>query len=269
MVQSPTQPHSLDPVASDPFVWIHIADIIILPLWLALTVLGLATADPVLPPGLERLFLGLAGVAPVAVMQFKKPFYLFSLVAVVLPPAELTVTRRRILAVFQSWEYRWVILPVTIVLMLFIGERLYDVAPFFRTISPLHESGQGSRLTGLILAGAAFCAANLFVQIPAAAALALFFPQSKWLALEPVISIEDHFTLVGKPVAHLLAQWTPQEPQPDLSSENPEQEELSDHSIEADKTLSPAVNLEGSLNSPEKPESPEADLEPEANSVES
>lgn len=262
MAQSPTSLNSLDPVSSDPFVWIPIAGIIFLPLWLALTVLGLATSDPLLPAGLERLLLGLSGVATVAVMQFKKPFYIFSLVAVVLPPAELTGIRRRILAVFQSWEYRWVILPVSILFMLFVGERLYDIAPFFRTVSPIHESGYGSRLTGLILAGVAFGTANLFVQIPAAAALALFFPKSKWESLDPVVSIEDQFTLVGKPVSQLLGQWAPQDPEPSPESPAPE-------SNDTDETVTSEVNLQGSLNSPEKPEGTEQDLDPEDNSLES
>lgn len=191
---------------AEPFLWIHIAGIVVFPLWMALTVIGLATGAPLLPVWLEQLILLTLGIGLVARMQIRRPFYLFSVLAVSLPPEQLSPQRCRILSGFQSWTYRLVPLLVILVMIL-LGEWLYDIAPLFHSLSFLPEN----RVVGLGVAILGFWGANLFIQIPAAAAWALSSDQHRLDQYSPVDpeTVESQFTVVGRRWSNLLSRWDP------------------------------------------------------------
>ena len=87
---------------SDPYLWIHLAGVAALPIFLEVCFLGLAVGDPVLPLGLELLLVAAVGIAPVVWMQWQRPFYIFSLMAIALKPEQLTVDRRKLLRLFKA-----------------------------------------------------------------------------------------------------------------------------------------------------------------------
>ena len=62
----------------EPFLWIHAAGILLFPLWVGLTLIGLATGDPLLPVGAEQAWVAVVGIGPVFAMQWRKPFDIFS-----------------------------------------------------------------------------------------------------------------------------------------------------------------------------------------------
>ncbi len=224
---------------AEPFLWIHIAGIVVFPLWMALTVIGLATGDPILPVWLEQLLVLAIGTGLVARMQIRRPFYLFSVLVVSLPPAQLSPQRCRILSSFQTRTYRLVPLLVILVMIL-LGEWLYDIAPLFHRLSFLPES----RWIGLGVAILGFWGANLFIQIPAAAAWVLSSDQHQLDQYSPVDpeSVEDQFTVVGKRWSNLLSRWEPEtltETPPAISEDQAEdtEDQQEDQAEEPDQAL--------------------------------
>ncbi|HTL88469.1 MAG TPA: low-complexity tail membrane protein, partial [Leptolyngbya sp.] len=75
---------------TEPYLWIHLAGIAVLPLSLMICLLGLAAGDPILPPVVELGLVAIAGIAPIAWMQIQQPFCIFSLLAVAVRPERLS-----------------------------------------------------------------------------------------------------------------------------------------------------------------------------------
>ena len=67
----------MKPWRCDPYLWVHLAGLATVPLWIGLCLLGLAVGNPTWP-GLELGFIVAVGVLPVLVMQLRRPFYIFS-----------------------------------------------------------------------------------------------------------------------------------------------------------------------------------------------
>jgi len=178
----------------EPFLWIHAAGILLFPLWIGLTVIGLATGDPLLSVGVEQAAVAVAGIGPVFAMQWRKPFDVFSLWVAAVPPEELTPDQRRILAAFLSPEHK-ILTLLAALLLLEVFERLYDFAPLFAPLTP----GNGTRLAGLAIAAFGFWGANLFLQIPLAAIRVLLLSEPELAQLDPIPAeeIESRFSVVG------------------------------------------------------------------------
>jgi hypothetical protein len=178
----------------EPFLWIHAAGILLFPLWMGLTVIGLATGDPLLPVGVEQAAVAVAGIGPVLAMQWRKPFNVFSLWVVAFPPEELSPDQRRILAAFVSPEHK-ILTVLAAFLLLEVLERLYDLAPLFAPLTP----GDGSRLAGLVIAAFGFWGANVFLQIPLAVARVLFLSDLELAQIDPIPAeeIESRFSSFG------------------------------------------------------------------------
>jgi hypothetical protein len=67
----------MQPWRCDPYLWVHLAGLATVPLWIDLCLLGLAVGNPTWP-GLELGFIVAVGVLPVLVMQLRRPFYIFN-----------------------------------------------------------------------------------------------------------------------------------------------------------------------------------------------
>ncbi|MFS8859526.1 low-complexity tail membrane protein [Synechococcus sp. H60.1] len=191
----------------EPFLWICAAGILLFPVWLGLTVIGLATGDPLLPVGVEQAAVAVAGIGPVFAMQWRKPFDIFSLWVAAIPPEELTPGQRRILAAFLSPEHK-ILTVLAALLLLEVFERLYDFAPLFASLTP----GGGTRLAGLAIAAFGFWGANLFFQIPIAAVRVLLLSELELAQIDPIPAeeIESRFSVVGDrhiPLLQRLLRW--------------------------------------------------------------
>ncbi|MGQ9838844.1 MAG: low-complexity tail membrane protein [Cyanobacteriota bacterium] len=185
----------------EPFLWIHAAGILLFPLWIGLTLIGLATGDPLFPVGVEQALVAVAGIVPVFVMQWRKPFDIFSLLVVAISPQDLTLEQRRILAAFLSPEHK-ILTVLTAILMLEVCERLYDFAPLFAPLTP----GTGTRIAGLAIAAFGFWGANLFLQIPVAVARVLLLSEAELAQIEPIPTnqIESRFSIAANQHTQLL-----------------------------------------------------------------
>ncbi|MEM9163267.1 MAG: low-complexity tail membrane protein [Cyanobacteria bacterium P01_F01_bin.4] len=146
----------------EPYLWLHLTGLALVPLWLDICLAGLATADPVLPVGLEMALISMVGTLPILWMQWQRPFYIFSLGMVALEPAALTPTQRQMLSLMRSQWVRAATLGGAGLLVLILWQ-LYQMAPIAATTTPFVGMG---RLGGLVIAAMAFLAANLFTQVP-------------------------------------------------------------------------------------------------------
>ncbi|WP_448561065.1 low-complexity tail membrane protein [Trichothermofontia sp.] len=191
----------------DPFLWIHLAGLAALPIWLELGWLGLATGDPVLPVPVEVGILALlAGGLPLW-MQVMCPFYIFSIPGLVLRPEQLVKSQRQILRQMYDRRNYLVILAVPLVWAVIIWQ-LYRFAPLASGLTPLPANWH---LVGLAIAIGAFTLANLMTQVPLAVLQVLLTPGPELAALEPYPTeqISQDFTGLGWPVDHIPFVPTP------------------------------------------------------------
>ena len=186
----------------DPYLWIHLAGLAALPIFLELCLLGLAIGDPILPVWLELLLVAVVGIAPVLWMQWQRPFYIFSIVAVALKPEQLTEDQRRLLTLFKSQRNRLTAGVVTVGLLLLV-RWMYGAAAIASEVAPALPGG---RATGLLLAAVAFLGSNLFLQVPVSVAGVMLTGQSDFAKLAPYApdQIRQSFTSIGLQIRQIL-----------------------------------------------------------------
>ncbi len=213
-----------------------------------------------LPVGLERLLVEAIGILPVVWMQAQKPFYIFSVLVVALPPDQLSLQRRQILGGTQLWQYRWITVGLVSVIMAWQLAWLYDVAPLFAPLVSWSNRG-----LGLLIAGVGFLSANLFLQIPAFAGMMLVLKPSHLDRLHPIPAegLSQAFTIAGKPVSQLLDRLTIQLPATADSTSNQPAE---DETVPAEAT---AEDVGEATTTSETATEPTANESPESPQIES
>ncbi|MBW4576794.1 MAG: low-complexity tail membrane protein [Aphanothece sp. CMT-3BRIN-NPC111] len=187
---------------SEPFLWIHLAGLAALPLFLELCWVGLAVGDPLLPVWLELVLVASVGIAPILWMQLIRPFDIFSILALAIKPEQLTPKQRRILSLFNTPANRFVAICAA-VFMLWVLWQIYRAAPVAASVAFFPP---GWRLAGLLLAGWAFLASNLFLQVPVAVLRVLLTSEAVFAKTEPypVERIPQDFTMPGWQVNQIL-----------------------------------------------------------------
>jgi hypothetical protein len=187
---------------SDPYLWVHLAGLAAVPIFLELCMVGFATGVPLLPAWLELLLVGAIGIAPVLWMQWQRPFYIFSLLMVALKPEQLTEDQRRLLTLFRSQRNRILAALVPVILFILLNQ-VYYAAPIAAEVVPFSE---GWRLLGVGLAAIGFLACNLFFQVPVAVAGVMLNSETAFATTTPysVEQVRQQFTLLGFPLNRLL-----------------------------------------------------------------
>lgn len=192
----------------DPYLWVHLAGIATVPLWLAICALGLAVGSPQWP-GLELALLAGLGVSPALLMQLGRPFYIFSLLALTLKSTALSDDQRRLLTLFQQWWIKGLAVAAPVPLVWLLWE-IYPRAVVASDITPFTPWG---RLGGLAVAAGSFAMANLFLQVPVSvlAVMATSEKRFKRTSPYPLDQIQDRFTQIGIPLSRLLPEVLPPE----------------------------------------------------------
>lgn len=200
----------------EPFLWLHLAGLALVPLLAAVCILALAVGEPSLPGVLEWFLLAGLGVGPVLAMQVLKPFCIFALVAVALKPEVLTLEQRRLLPWFRTPFGQVGAIALSIVLLLGFWQ-LYRWAPLAVAVTPWPDAPRGM---ALLVAVIAFLGINLFTQVPLSAARVLLVSDSQLAATEPytVERIKQDFTILGLPIGAILPGLLMELPGPALSS---------------------------------------------------
>ncbi|MEM9539307.1 MAG: low-complexity tail membrane protein [Cyanobacteria bacterium P01_E01_bin.42] len=205
---------------SEPFLWIHLAGLAVVPPSLLVVWLGLAAGDPSLPVVLEIGFLAIAGILPIAWMQWQQPFNIFSLLVVAIRPDRLTLEQRKILRLLKTLKVRIATIAIALFMAWTIWQ-IYRIAPLAAIATPLSPRWH---LLGLFAAAIAFFFSNLFLQIPVSVLGVLLTPDSRFAEIEPyeTDSIRRDFFSFGLKVQNPLAlaslptaKDTPPQTQPD------------------------------------------------------
>lgn len=187
----------------EPYLWVHLAGLATVPLWLDLCLVGLATGIPRVPPIFELALLVLLGSGPILWMQWRRPFSIFSLLVLVLPPDLLTEDQRRILRLFKSPTTKALSLLVPLGLTWTLLQ-LYRLAPIAASVTPLHTG----HTVGFLVALISFLACNLFIQVPLSVLRVLAVGSKRFALVDPypVEEIPQDFTMLGMRVNKILPE---------------------------------------------------------------
>lgn len=191
---------------SEPILWIHLAGLATLPIFLEICLLGLAVGAPVLPVWLEFLLVATIGSVPILWMQLQRPFSVFAIIGLAQKPEQLTEQQRKILSLINTRLNR-VLSILVATLLLEVLWQLYCIAPIAANIVSLLPEW---RLAGLLIAGLAFLASNLFLQIPVTVARVFVTSETEFAATKPYARkrITQDFTIVGLQVNQILPPLT-------------------------------------------------------------
>lgn len=187
---------------SEPFLWIHLSGLAVVPLSLQLLWLGLAVGDPLSPFWLELLLVGVVGIVPILWMQWTKPFDIFSLLIVAQKPDSLTSEQQRILRLFKNKQQRPLSL-INAILMGWVLWQLYQLAPLAAIGSSILPQW---RVLGLVIAAIAFLITNLFFQISISVLAVFLVGIKQYEVAEPYSpeKISQEFTIPGFRVKKIL-----------------------------------------------------------------
>ncbi|KZL48843.1 hypothetical protein A2T98_15750 [Nodularia spumigena CENA596] len=187
---------------SEPILWIHVAGLAMLPIFLVLCLLFLSVGEPLLPVWMELFLVAGIGVLPLLWMQLHRPFYIFAILGVALKPENLTEQQRKILCLINTKLNRFLSLVAAILLIGVLWE-LYQVVPQLESLAKFIPQWRG---LGLLLAALAFFASNLFLQIPVSVARVLVTNETEFAALEPLSleKIQQDFTILGVRVNQIV-----------------------------------------------------------------
>lgn len=190
----------------DPYLWVHLAGLATVPLWLVVCLLGLAVGYPTAPALELSLVLGL-GCLPVLYMQLLRPFSIFGTLFLALKAQALGEDRRKLLTVFRSWRVRG-LAPFAAILLGWIGFKLYQVAPVAAGVTPFSDWG---RPGGLALATVGFFGANLFLQIPVSVLRVLLTSDRQLQSVDPypLEAVSSNFVHFGLRVPKILPTIIP------------------------------------------------------------
>ncbi|MBD2089420.1 low-complexity tail membrane protein [Microcoleus sp. FACHB-1515] len=191
---------------SDPYLWIHLAGVAVLPLTLELCLLGLAIGDPIFPPIVERLIVLTIGIVPIFLMQWQRPFYIFSVLLVAIRPEYLTIDQRRILKRFKTLGHQILTLLVAIGLGAVLLQ-LYQIAPL--VLQPAAQFPQWRGL-GLLIASGGFLLSNLFLQVSLSVLRVLLIKETEFALIDvyPIEQIRSNFSIFGWQIKQIVPPLT-------------------------------------------------------------
>jgi hypothetical protein len=189
---------------SEPILWIHLAGLATLPIFLEICWLGLAVGQGVLPVWLEFILIAAIGCFPVLWVQLQRPFSIFAVVGIAQKPEQLDEQQRKILSLINTPANRLLAVLVAIFLIAVLWQ-LYQFAPVAATVVRFSPSW---RWVGLVIAALAFLASNVFLQIPVSVARVFVTSETKFAATKayPLERIPLDFTIVGLQVNQILPQ---------------------------------------------------------------
>ena len=191
---------------SEPFLWIHLAGLAVVPLTLELMWLGLSVSEPLPFFWLELIFMIVVGIVPVLWMQWNRPFDIFSLLIVSLKPEQMTLEQQCILSLFKKRQQRFLTVTLAIVMLIVLWQ-VYRLAPLATIVIPFFSQ---VRIAGLMVAALAFLLTNLFVQVSVSVLVVLLITEEEFALTKPyaIELISQNFTIPGFKVKNILPSLT-------------------------------------------------------------
>jgi hypothetical protein len=196
---------------SDPYLWVHLAGVAAVPIFLELCLLGLGMGRLLMPIWFELLFVGGLGIVPILWMQWQQPFCIYSLLLLAVRPDRLSDDQRKVLTLFKAPIAPFLAVGVAVLMAAVLWE-LYTIAPIAQgAVFP-----NATRGMGLLWAAIAFFFANLFLQVPVSVGRVLLIGDRTFKAALPyaVEQVPRAFTLLGFRVDSILPTLIPKPAKP-------------------------------------------------------
>jgi hypothetical protein len=184
------------------YLWIHVAGMAFVPLFLQVVWLALAVSQPLPFFWIELFLLVGLGFLPILWMQWSRPFSPFNILLLTVNPSSLSEDNRRILTALKSPRQRWLTAIASIVSLITLW-LLYQYAPLAREAASFLPQ---FRVFGLLIAIVAYFLANLFLQVSFSVLPLIFLQPKTYNSLEPypVEQIKQDFLVFGFPLAKAL-----------------------------------------------------------------
>jgi hypothetical protein len=194
---------------SEPILWLHVAGLATLPVFLGLCLFFLSIGsidEPLAPKWLEILLVAAIGVVPVLWMQLRRPFYIFAILGVAIKPDKLNDKQLKILSLINKKLNRSLVIVAAVILVLVLLP-IYSYSLQLASLMPVPAQW---RSLGLLLAGLSFLGSNLFWQIPLSVAGVFVASETEFnnCKVYPVERIAQDFTILGVRVNQILPQFT-------------------------------------------------------------
>jgi hypothetical protein len=186
----------------EPFLWIHFAGLITLPVWFGLFAVGFAIGTPLLPFWVELGLVAIVGITPILWMQWYRPFYIFSILLVAVQPKTLTLVQRQILSCFRT-QLNQSLSVVTTVLLIILLSQVNRVNVWVSHIAGIFPQWHGM---GLLLAMMGCLGCSLFCLIPSSVMGVLLTKHDDFIQTSPLSEseIRQGFSIFGWQVRQIL-----------------------------------------------------------------
>ncbi|MGI0492675.1 low-complexity tail membrane protein [Alkalinema pantanalense CENA528] len=183
----------------DPYLWIHLSGIVVVPIALLGCWIALTAAPPSFSSIVEFLLIFLIGVLPILWMQWQKPFYIYSILVIAINPDDLTPNQQKILTLFENCRN-----PLLLMLgAIGLGVLLWQIQAGAQLVPPIVPLPQIFRLPA---AAIAFFMATLFLEVPLSVLRVMLAGEDTFLNAQPLAihTIRQKFTIVGLKVNKIL-----------------------------------------------------------------
>ncbi|MBV5260896.1 low-complexity tail membrane protein [Synechococcus moorigangaii CMS01] len=186
----------------EPYFWLYMAGLALLPLVWALLAIALAIGIPLPLANVELGLILLLGGLPVWLLQILRPWQPFGLFIFQIPPERLDERQRQVLRLVQGT--RQPILNVFGAIAMVI--LLWQVAHYAPLAVGLTAGLPQWHLLGLGAAVILFFLANLLLQIPLTLLPTLFISETTVQSIDPhpVVSVRRDFACWGLPLGQLF-----------------------------------------------------------------
>lgn len=186
----------------DPYLWLHMTGLALLPLTLALLAIALSIGIPFPLSVAELVLIVLVGGVPVWALQILRPWNPFSFLIFQIPPERLDDRQRQILRLIQGTRQPLFNGLGAVVMVLL----LWQIAHYSPLATGVAAGIPQWHILGLIGAAIAFFFSNLFLQIPLTLLPTLFLSEKTVSEIDPHpnVSIRRDFACWGLPLGQLL-----------------------------------------------------------------
>ncbi|MEM8602965.1 MAG: low-complexity tail membrane protein [Cyanobacteria bacterium P01_H01_bin.121] len=186
---------------SEACLWLHLAGVATVPLGLFVGLLGLGILGAAVPSMLLLILCLLLGSLPFLILQWLRPFSLFSFLFLSLKPDAYSEQQQRLLRLQRSLLARGLSLVTAITL----GFALWKLFYFAPLVMSQLRSLQWPWFSGLLITLIAFASVNFFAQNSMAALFLLGATTNtvQNMPLASAASIRQEFSRLGLPVRRL------------------------------------------------------------------
>jgi hypothetical protein len=186
----------------DPYLWLHVTGLALLPLSLALVAIALAWGTPLPFAVGELVLVVLLGGVPVWALQILRPWNPFSFLFFQIPPERMDERQKQILRLIQGTRKPLLNILGAVVMVVL----LWQIAHYAPLASSVSAGFWQWRVIGLVLAIAGFLLSNILLQIPLTLLPTLLLSEKTVSEIEPHpnVSIRRDFACWGIPMGQLF-----------------------------------------------------------------